>query len=344
MGREMMAVVEFAGPGRARWREAPRPALEGPEDALVRPRAVTACGLDIHMMQGRVPVEGGFVLGHELLGDVVEVGERVHTVRPGDGVLVPFQISCGRCRLCGLGRTASCTSVPNHAMFGLAPFCGQDHGGGLADLVRVPFADAMCIGAPDDVPAAVASLGDNTTDGWRCVAPYVEEGSGTPVLVIGAGTRAGFVAIAAVAVARALGCAVEYVDEAPRNLAMAERLGATVVEGPPHERRGEFPVTVSVGATVESLWCALRSTEPGGVCVSPAIFWANSTPVPLLDMYDTGVTFVTGRCNARAGMPAVLDLVRSGRLDVDLLVESRAPWAEADAAMSDVSDKLLVSR
>jgi threonine dehydrogenase-like Zn-dependent dehydrogenase len=341
---ETMQVVEFVGPGQARWQEAPTPRLEGAEQALVRPTAVTACGLDIHMIEGRVPVDGGFVLGHEFLADVLEVGETVTSVRPGDRVLVPFQISCGRCRFCRLGRTASCTGVVNHAMFGLAPFCGHDHGGGLSDVVRVPFADAMCVAVPADVPASIASVGDNTSDAWRCIGPYVGDGSDTPVLVVGAGTRAGFVAVAAVAIARALGSPVEYVDETPRNLALAERLGATVVEGLPSSARDAFPLTVSVGATADCLSYALRSTEPGGVCVNTAIFWGNATPVPLLEMYDTGITLVTGRAHVRAAMPAVVELIRSGRLDVDMLVESRAPWAEADAAMSNVSDKLLISR
>ena len=339
-----MPTVEFVRPGEARWREAPKPRLDGAAQALVRPVAVTACGLDIHMMEGRVPVEGGFVLGHEFIADVLDIGDAVESVRLGDRVLVPFQISCGRCRLCKLGRTANCTTVPNHAMFGLAPLCGQDHGGGLSDVVRVPHADAMCVVIPGDLPAAVASLGDNTTDGWRCIGPFVGDGSGIPVLVVAAGTRAGFVAIAAVAVARALGSPVEYVDENPRNLALAERLGATVVEGLAARPPSSFPLTVSVGATPECIAYALRSTEPGGVCVNTAIFWGNITPMPLGEMYDTGVTLVTGRAHVRSGIPPVLDLVRSGRLDLDGLVESRASWAEADAAMSSVSDKLLITR
>jgi threonine dehydrogenase-like Zn-dependent dehydrogenase len=341
---ESMQTLQFVAPGEARWAEAPRPAIAGASEVLVRPVAVTVCGLDIHMMQGLVPVHGGFALGHEFTADVLEVGDGVESVGPGDRVLVPFQISCGQCRMCMLGRTASCTGVPDHAMFGLAPFCGQDHGGGLSDVVRVPHADAMWVAIPNDLPDAIASVGDNTTDGWRCVGPYVRDGSGTPVVVVAVGTRAGFTAIAAVAVARALGSPVEYVDQTPRNLALAESLGATVVEGLPPTPRERFPLTVSVGATPECIAYALRATEAGGICVNTGIFWGNITPIPLGEMYDNGVTLVTGRAHVRTCMPAVVDLVRSGRLDLDVLVESRASWGDADVAMSNVTDKLLVTR
>src|SRR6202012_116961 len=111
--------------------------------------------------------------GHEGVADVIAVGERVQDVRPGDRVVVPFQVSCGACSTCRRGRTDSCEAVPLMSMYGMAPLAGLDAGGFLSDAVRVPFADAMLVPLPAGVdPAAAASCSDNVVDGGRCGAPY----------------------------------------------------------------------------------------------------------------------------------------------------------------------------
>jgi threonine dehydrogenase-like Zn-dependent dehydrogenase len=89
---------------------------------------------------GRLPTPPGHTVGHEGIAEVVAVGDAVAGVTVGDRVVVPFQISCGQCRVCRRGVTGSCASVPLMAMYGMAPLAGHDGGGFMADLVLVPYA------------------------------------------------------------------------------------------------------------------------------------------------------------------------------------------------------------
>ncbi len=337
-----MKQLTFVEPGRAEWTEAPTPVLQGPLDALIRPTAVTTCALDIALMLGLVGSKKPFALGHEFMGTVIETSEQVASVSAGDRVIVAFEISCGTCYRCHVGLTANCQSVPKNSMYGLGPWSGADYGGALSDVVRVPYADAMCVPVPQDTPAAAASLGDNTTDGWRTVGPYIDPLDPQPVLVVGNGA----IGIAAVAIACALGSETTYVSTDPADKGAAAGFGANIVDATsfPKKAKGKFPITVSSGGDPAALGCALRSTDHGGVCTDTGIFFERSTPMPLLAMYDTGITFRTGRAHIRADLPAVLDLVTSQQLDVARLIQSESEWDDAPAAFSGVNNKLLITR
>ena len=171
-----MRHLVFEEAGRYAWRDAPEPAISVPEQALVRPVAVACCDLDVGVAQGALPMPAGDAVGHEGIAEVVAVGDGVRNVRVGDRVVVPFQISCGQCRECRRGVTGSCGSLPLMAMYGMAPLAGLDGGGFMADLVLVPYADAMLIPVPQTVdPVAIASLSDNIPDAWRAIGPFHAE-------------------------------------------------------------------------------------------------------------------------------------------------------------------------
>src|SRR6202008_55665 len=168
-----MRQLTFEEAGRYAWRDLPEPQITAPEQALVRPLVVACCDLDVAGCHGRLPLQPGYAVGHEGLGEVVAVGDGVSGVRVGDRVVVPFQISCGHCRECRRGVTGSCGSLPMMAMYGMAPLAGLDGGGFMSDLVLVPYADAMLIPVPDAVDlTAIASLSDNIPDGWGAVVAY----------------------------------------------------------------------------------------------------------------------------------------------------------------------------
>ena len=114
-----MEQLFYIEPGRVEWREVPPPGIVDDEDALVRPIAIATCDLDTALVYGRAPFPGPFPFGHEGVGEVVEVGRGVNTVAVGQRVIIPFQISCGRCGRCTRGLTASCESVNRGAMYGL---------------------------------------------------------------------------------------------------------------------------------------------------------------------------------------------------------------------------------
>jgi threonine dehydrogenase-like Zn-dependent dehydrogenase len=333
---------------RALWADDPAPTLTGPAEALVRPLAVACCDLDVAVVRERAPLSGDWAVGHECVAEVIEVGDAVATVEPGDRVVVPFQLSCGQCPTCRRGQTGSCTSVPPRAMYGLAPVAGLDAGGVLADRVRVPFADAMLVRLPAGIdPTAAASVGDNVVDGWRTIGPYADDlGVLDPadrrVLVLG-GLSIG---LYATAVALALEAAVDYVDTDPDRLAVAAALGANPLQRPA-DGKGlgpAYPVVVTTAPTVNSLHTALRSTWPGGVCTDTGLFWDNLTALPLFELYGTGIRFVTGRVMARAAMPYVLELIEAGRLDPAPVTSSTVPWDDADAAWPEMTGKTVFTR
>src|SRR5258705_11099654 len=102
---EQLTLVEQ---GKIEWRDVPAPRLEDPGDALVRPLAVSRCDIDLPYVTGLLPPPRTFALGHECVGEVTATGDAVTTVRVGDRVIVPFQISCGACGRCKLGVTGRC--------------------------------------------------------------------------------------------------------------------------------------------------------------------------------------------------------------------------------------------
>ena len=337
-----MRQLTYTSPNTIEWLDVPEPKLQGPNEALVRPTIVARCDVDRLIIVGRSPMPPPIALGHEFVADVVEVGENVQSVRPGQSVIVPFQVSCGACAYCAGGATSSCKAIAARAAYGFGAYSG-DLGGALSDLVRVPFADAMLLELPDGVaPEAIASA-DNVPDAWRSVGPFLSENGEAPVLIVGGGAVS--VGLYAAGIAVAMGSPqVDYIDTNRERLDLAQALGATSIEGPPPERAGEYPITVDASASVEGLHCAINSTAPEGVCTSIGIYFGETTPLPLFAMYNRGITFKTGRVNARPALPPVLELIQKGRFKPEKLITKRVAWDEAAGEYASSSVKLIVKR
>jgi threonine dehydrogenase-like Zn-dependent dehydrogenase len=334
-----MRQLRFIEKGKLEWREAADPKLEGDREALVRPVALATCDIDVAFVRGRFPAES-FPFGHECVAEVTDVGDGVEAVEPGDLVSVPFQISCGECDACRAGRTGNCESVPRLSTYGLP--IGDDFGGFASDSVRVPYADAMLVSIPEGIsPSAVASLSDNIPDAWRCVAPPLEERPGSPVLIaLGAGS----IALYSVAIAVALGAErVDVVGGGDRDRELAAKLGANVLDEEFPDRAGFYPITVDASADPDGIACVLRSTDRDGYSTSIGIY-LEPTPLPLLDMFTQGVTFVTGRPHVRPIMPEVLELIRQGRFDPEPMTAQKVAWNEAAEALSELRAKTVVER
>jgi alcohol dehydrogenase len=319
------------------WWDVPDPQLESDRDALVKPVAVAACDLDARIISGEAPIPGPIALGHEVVAEVVDAGDAAGAA-PGDRVVVPFQISCGDCPRCKAGQTGMCETVPRRSMYGFGALGGMNWGGALSDLIRVPFADHMLVPLPAGVdPTAVASGSDNLPDAWRTIAPVMKPGD--RVLVAGGGGIS--IALYAVAIARALGAShVGYLDDDPDRVALAIELGAEPVEGNP---TGPYEVTVDASADPEKLATALRSTAPCGTCTSIGIYWGNDVPLPLLEMYDRAITFITGSPMARPAIPEVLDLVASGKLEPERITTRVVSFDDAADALAEPYTKLVMT-
>jgi alcohol dehydrogenase len=165
-----MRELTYVGPEQVEWREVPDAVLQGDGEAVVRPIVAATCDLDRGIVHGFTGFQPPFPLGHEGIAEIVAVGDAVTTFRPGDRVVLPFQISCGTCVFCRRGLTANCTSVPRTSMYGVGAM-GGGWGGVFADLVRVPYrSHARRLSGGID-PLAAASTSDNLSDGWRAVGP-----------------------------------------------------------------------------------------------------------------------------------------------------------------------------
>lgn len=149
-----MKAVCWNGITDVRVEDVPDPKLINPRDAIIQVTSTAICGSDLHLYDGYVPaMKKGDILGHEFMGEVVEVGSGVKNLNPGDRVIVPFPIACGNCFFCQSGLWSLCdNSNPNaslaESMYGHAPagIFGYSHlmggyAGGQAEYVRVPFAD-----------------------------------------------------------------------------------------------------------------------------------------------------------------------------------------------------------
>jgi len=339
-----MRQLTFLQPGRLEWWDVSAPSITSPIQALVEPLAVASCDLDTPILRGEAPFRGPFAFGHEVVARVKEIGEGVHTITPGQLVIVPFQISCGTCHACRRGFTGNCMSVPSFSCYGLGR---GDWGGALSDLMLVPFADSMLVPLPPDIPPAmIASASDNLPDAWRTVGPALEEFPGVPVLIFG-GAGSGSIGLYASALALALGAArVDYVDQDAERLALAQRLGATALEWSNSLPLSSdtYPITVDASANPMGLTSALRLTAPDGICTSTGIYFTNDISLPLRNMYYAGVTFKTGRVHSRVIIPTILDLVRNTHLHPEYITTEFASWDEAPEALKDFHTKLVITR
>lgn len=239
-------VVVYDGPRQVRVAATDYPKLEIPDEvaqgmgikkqaphaAVLKLVATNICGSDQHMVRGRTTAPVGQTLGHEITGEVVETGEDVLFVRPGDICSAPFNIACGRCRTCDAGQTGICLNV-NPARAGAA-YGYVDMGGwigGQAEYVMVPFADFNLLRFPDrdqalDKILELAMLSDIFPTGYHgAVTAGVTTGSS--VYIAGAGP----VGLAAAHAAQLLGAAVVVVgDKLEQRLAQARSFGCETVD------------------------------------------------------------------------------------------------------------------
>lgn len=239
-------VVVYQGPGSVDVESIDYPKLELPSDVteglgikrqaphavILKVVSTNICGSDQHMVRGRTTAPVGQTLGHEILGEVVEAGDDVLFVKPGDICSVPFNIACGRCRMCNEGKTGICLNV-NPARAGAA-YGYVDMGGwigGQAEYVMVPFADFNLLKFPDREQAMakimdLTMLSDIFPTGYHG-AFSAGATTGSTVYVAGAGP----VGLAAAHSAQLLGAAVVIVgDLNAERLAQARSFGCETID------------------------------------------------------------------------------------------------------------------
>lgn len=229
-----MKAVVYEGARTVAVKEVADAKIERPTDVLVKITTTNICGSDLHMYEGRTDMEPGRILGHENLGEVVEIGAAVDRVQVGDMVCLPFNVACGFCQNCERGLTAYClVTNPDPSIAGAS--YGYAHSGpydgGQAELLRVPYADFNCLILPQDArdPARqrdYVMLADIFPTGWHatqlgCLQP------GESVVIYGAGPVGLMAAYSAML--KSAG-AVMVVDRHPDRLRLAEQIGAIPID------------------------------------------------------------------------------------------------------------------
>jgi S-(hydroxymethyl)glutathione dehydrogenase/alcohol dehydrogenase len=233
-----MKAVTWHGKRDVRVEDVPDPKIEQPTDAIIRVTSTNICGSDLHLYE----VLGAFmtpgdILGHEAMGVVEEVGAEVTAIKPGDRVVIPFQMSCGTCFMCGEGLYSQCetTQVREYgsgaALFGYSKLYGEVPGG-QAEYLRVPQAQFTHIKVPDGPPdERYVYLSDVLPTAWQAVA-YAAVPKGGTVAVLGLGP----IGDMATRIAAQQGARVIGVDLVPERLERVRARGNEVIDLARHEK------------------------------------------------------------------------------------------------------------
>jgi threonine dehydrogenase-like Zn-dependent dehydrogenase len=234
-----MRAVTWHGKRDVRVDTVPDPTIQAPTDVVVRITSSGICGSDLHLYEVLGPfLDEGDILGHEPMGVVEEVGAAVTAVRPGDRVVVPFNVSCGTCWMCEQGLHSQCetTQVHEHgkgaSLFGYTKLYGHVPGG-QAEYLRVPFGNTLPIRVPDGPPDdRFVYLSDVLPTAWQAVE-YAAVPPGGSLLVLGLGP----IGDMCTRVARHRGIENVFgVDLVPERLDRVRAHGVTVVDLTGHRR------------------------------------------------------------------------------------------------------------
>jgi threonine dehydrogenase-like Zn-dependent dehydrogenase len=234
-----MKALCWYGKNDVRVETVPEPKIINPRDAIIKTTLTAICGSDLHLLHGYIPsMQQGDILGHEFMGEVLEVGSDVTNLKKGDRVVVPFTIACGRCWFCQQGLTSLCdNSNPNASaaeklygysasgLFGYSHIFGG-YAGGQAQYVRVPFSDTACYKVPESLKdEQVLFLSDIFPTGYMA-AENCNIHAGDTVAIWGCGPVGQF----AIRSAFMLGAErVIAIDRVPERLRMAEEGGAETI-------------------------------------------------------------------------------------------------------------------
>jgi threonine dehydrogenase-like Zn-dependent dehydrogenase len=285
------------------------PRLEDPGDAIVQVRAAGLCGSDLHVYHGRERgLDLGTVMGHELVGEVVELGRGVEGLRVGDRVASPFSTSCGDCFFCQAGLPARC---PRGQLLGWVEG-GRGLHGAQAERVRVPLASSTLVRVPEGVSDVAALLaGDVLATGWYGIE-QAEGGAGRTVAVVGCGPVGLMACLAAVELGAER---VLAVDAVPSRLELAARLGAEplALAAEPATRvreatggRGADAVVEAVGSPA-ALRLAFELARPGATLASVGVHTETALAIAPGELYAKNLTLRSGRCPARRLMPMLFE-------------------------------------
>ena len=320
-----MKAMVLDAPGELTPANVDRPSADSGE-TLVRVTHSGICGTDLKIFSGAIPVRHPLIMGHEMIGEVVERGD-------GDGpdsgarVIVDPVLFCGACFHCGIGQTNLC---PNGGLI------GRDRDGGFADYVAAPPGNIFAI--PDGIGDREAPLIQVLTTCLHAQA-LASVSSGTAVVVLGLGVSG----LLHVQLAKAEGAhPVIGITRSAWKRELAEELGADLTLAPDENAKARvLDATAGLGAdmVIESvgqlsvLAQAMELARTGGKVLSFGIHTAREGALPFYDMYFKELTFINARAAKGEDFPACIDLVQRGAVRLEPLVSHSMPLGDLDKAL-----------
>jgi threonine dehydrogenase-like Zn-dependent dehydrogenase len=370
-----MRALTWQAPLKVTIEDVPEPVILEATDAVISITSTAICGSDLHLLDVLGPfLHKSDVLGHEPMGIVIEVGDEVQNLRPGDRVVIPFVIACGHCYMCRRGLTAQCETTQNRdqragaTLYGYTELYGSVPGG-QAEMLRVPLADFNAIKITSDLPdERYLFLSDILPTAWQGVK-YANVPEGGTLAVLGLGPVGQF----ASRIAKHLGYRVIGVDLVPERRAMAERHGVETLDLTPDvleqlregtDGRGPHSVVDAVGMEAHgnpvagfaqtavgllpsaaskrlaksvgldrlaALMLAIEAVQRGGTVSLSGVYGGVADPMPMLTMFDKGLTMRMGQCNVHHWIPELWPLVEdpADPLGIMDLVTHRVPLEQA---------------
>lgn len=345
-----MKALTYAGPQQISYTELPDPVLPGPDGAVIRVTATGICGSDLHIYGGHGFTEGtGYSVGHEAVGEIVEIGPQVTGFALGDRVLVPASAGCDHCANCRAGIVAACLRHPRpvDACYGL----GGSLAGGQAQLLAVARAGGNLAKLPDEVSdEAAVVLTDNAPTAWYG-ARRARIAPGDTVVVIGLGP----VGLMAVQAALAMGAArVLGVDLIAERRKRAADLGAEPVESDDPKQAirdmlgGGADVAIEAVGADATIKLAINAVGQRGRVSVIGVSQNRAFPFHLQLAQIKELEFHIGLCSIQYELPALLKLTAAGRLRPEAVVTHRLPMSEGPqayqlfAARADGVSKILL--
>ncbi|GAA2249356.1 glutathione-independent formaldehyde dehydrogenase [Streptomyces atrovirens] len=367
-----MKAVVYKGPFEVAVEEVDDPAVQHPNDVIVKVTSTAICGSDLHMYEGRTAAEPGITFGHENMGIITEVGPGVTSLKEGDRVVMPFNVACGFCRNCAEGFTGYCLTVNPGFPGGAYGYVAMGPWkGGQAEYLRVPYADFNCLKLPPgkEHENDFVLLADIFPTGYHgCELAQVRPGES--VTVYGAGP----VGLMAAYSALLRGAKkVFVVDRVPERLQKAEEIGAVPInfaEGDPveqiHEQTGGVGTDKGVDAVgyqataggtdreepATVLNSLIRTVRATGMLGVPGLYVPSDPGAPdeqskqgmLLvavgKLFEKGLRLGTGQCNVKRYNRQLRDMIIEGRAKPSFVVSHELPLDQAPSAY-DKFDKRI---
>ena len=326
-----MKALTFHGKQTIKYETVPDPQIEHPKDVILKVLLTAICGSDLHVYHEReTGLDYGTVMGHEFVGEIVEIGNEVKSFQTGDVVYCPFTTNCGECFYCRIGLTARCTKGQ---LFGWVENGFGLHGG-QAEYVRVPLADSTLLRLPENVTLEEGLfLGDIFSTGYFCADMADIKPNGTYTIV-----GCGPVGLLAILGAKELGAEKMYgIDSVPERLELAEKFGAIPInyqQKNPVELIREATDGRGADAALEVVGSqgagrlAFDLVRPGGIISTVGVHTEKYVAFSPVEAYNKNITYKIGRCPARYYMEKLLPIVQARKYDLTAIISHRMPLAE----------------